>query len=188
MKKLVLLTLFIVGSGFLYIACDPCGDTPRMPDYYFEISDLKVMNNTTADSISYNNFGLIIRPEVSTQYGMNHKSSLSIPGQLYACDPAGGEFKGFQPFILDFQIVTNQDFNPSYSAGDTISHLVYREIYNARQYISEFSGGAVPENYFDEPFFLSVAPYSSSEQSFTVYMKLGSGELLVRSTEEVIIY
>lgn len=190
MKRGLLILLLISGNSLLYLGCDDCGDQPS-PDYYFTPIDLSAEhdNPENKDTLTFADYGLSITPETETRYSARipMPNSFKLASTVYACDPYVGRFYGYDPAIQQIAVITDFDFNDTYSAGDTISQIVYRELYGNRQFLTDVNTLEIPENFFDEPFKISENPEDSVAQRFTVVLRLSNGIDLTATTGELYI-
>lgn len=188
MKKAVFILLIIIGNSLLYVSCDDCSGEST-PDYYYFISGLEAdhYNPNNSDTLSFSSYGLRILPEVETRYSDNSYDWGYNFGALYACDPYVGRFYGYDPAITKIAVLTDFDLNNEYRAGDTISEILYRDLYGSRQYLTDVNPYEISENFFAEPFALSENPIDSVAQRFTVVLRLSNGTDLISTTSEVYI-
>ena len=186
MKKAFLISLLIIGNALFYIGCDPCADTESSPNYYLQLTglDAEHFNPENKDTVLFSNYGLSVKPQTQQKFAAIQSVGISqyAPGLLHACDPVIGSFFGYQPNIVKLDIITVTTFDDDYGAGDTITDIVYREIYGSQQYIADINAPDIPENFFDGPFKFIRNPIDSVLQQYNVVFQLIDGTKLEATT------
>lgn len=124
------------------------------------------------NTVPYSKFSIFLESQKEMYYSMRQKSfSMSLINTAYACSPA---FPETNDILEDIEVITHNDFNENYLAGENIAPLFdvivtdeFNYIYNEKMDLELYlaTSPRVPEKMI---LILKEAPLELTEHVFTV--------------------
>lgn len=208
-KKLTLIIL----TTFLFLGFPSCDDdmgTCPVVDEFFDINGISIANFqirevkfesgqyeqkvNSGETIAFDEFFMLVFFETSYYSDRQALLNFDLSNKAFALSCFEHGYMGTKEELDTLYVITNNDFNENYSAGDTINDIVevnefisfYSDMNNFKPLTSYFEENK--ENISEERFTIKLnqnPKFKDLSHSFKIVYKLENGEEYSAQTETV---